>query len=576
MIANMQTTLRWSLSLGAKFVRVVPLYTLAIVFLTLISQIATLLAFFLPLKVVIILASEGTPSYFPPFLAELGRNAVIGLLSAGTAAFFLLHLLAESLISWTTDRGTRRLLTKSRKMVVFEHQDEVAASAYQRYSRALAGGIFIALSLLGLARFYPAMTVILIGYGILTLAVFVMLHGTCPAFRERLESRLLPTLNLAGGIGFFVAFGYLVMDFTLWGASGVIIAIVSLLLSRQVMLRATALINDLAVLQGQRTKLDVLFFHGKVLLSPENPLSKTLWPLLDPQQREKWVAPVLAAVLATAPDRIRSEWHQLGAPNIAGLKVWANDNSYLLKLFEVNRSSLAMHEATLMEAAATALPALPWIGRTRVQQFHCLVYALPGGAPPTLSEARKCTITTWARLIAVEPPAALVQRYQRSKPMIWQRLDAPTLSRLHVAANTPEEYGQVQAFFAQRPALKQELRTMPLVIINPDVSTDSLWLLDSGEPVIKNWWGWSLEPVGSGWPEQAQHLERLGAALQEATKTRASLASILPERAELASLTFALERACIRQRYADAVALLPSLLRRLDILKAASEGKRRR
>lgn len=562
----MQTTLRWILSLGAKFVRVVPLHMLAIVLLTLISQIATLLAFFLPLKVVIILASEGAPSYFPPFLTDLGRDALIGLLSAGTAAFFLLHLLAERLIAWTTERATEQLLAKSHKMVVFEHQDEVAASAYQRYSRALAGGIFIALSLLGLALFYPAMAAVLIGYGMLTLGVFALLHRNYAAFRERLETRLLPTLNLAGGIGFFVAFGYLVLDFLFWSPSGVIIAIVALLLSRQVMLRATGSINDLAVLQEQRTKLDVLFFHGKILLSPQARTNKTLWPLLDPQQLKKWVSPVLANFLGTAPKEIRTEWHQLGTPNIAGLRVWTNGNSYLIKLFEVNRSSLAIHEATLLKTAPTALPALLWIGSTQVQQFHCLVYALPGGTCPTLHEARDCVITTRARLLSVEPPAALIHRYQRSKPMLWQRLDEPTWSRLHVTANTPEQFAQVQAFFAQRSALKQALQALPLAIVNPDVSTDALWIMEGGEPVMKNWGGWSLEPVGAGWPEQPQHLERLGPALQEATNTRASLAGILPEQAELAALTFALERACNRQRYTDAIALLPSLLKRLNHL----------
>lgn len=60
-------SLRWLLSLGKKIGRVAFGHTLLIVCLTLVSQVAALLAAFLPLKVVILLGSEGILSTFPRF-----------------------------------------------------------------------------------------------------------------------------------------------------------------------------------------------------------------------------------------------------------------------------------------------------------------------------------------------------------------------------------------------------------------------------------------------------------------------------------------------------------------------------
>lgn len=75
-MADILGVLRWSLSLGAKFSRVVPFLTLAIVILTLVAQIASLLSFFLPLKMIILLGSEGMPRYFPAAFAQLDRDGI--------------------------------------------------------------------------------------------------------------------------------------------------------------------------------------------------------------------------------------------------------------------------------------------------------------------------------------------------------------------------------------------------------------------------------------------------------------------------------------------------------------------
>lgn len=563
----MLKTFRWSLSLGAKFVRVVPLHTLTIVLLTLVSQIATLLASFLPLKVVILLGSEGMPRYFPASFSQIDRDTLIASLSVATVGFFILVLLSERLIDMTTARSTRHLLAKSHKIVLFENQDEIAANAYQRYSRALAGGVFVFLALLGLIPFYPTMVGVMVGYGVLAVLITYLLHKIKPAFREGLEVNLNSVLKLIGGIGFFAAFGYLVADFIFWNPPSFIVAIVSLLASRQISQRATGAIGDLSTLQKQRLKLDALFFHGKALLPEKLRADKTMWPLLAPEKREEWVRPVLKELLGKSPRGLKIRWHQLGMPNVAGLEVCTEDECYLIKLFETNRSSLALHEATLMMESLQGFPSLPWVGSTRLGNHHCLVYSLPTGKSPKQRQVKKLRGHLKTQLLAVTPPKTLVQRFQRSRPMLWQRLDGIAWDRLQVAVNIPEQRGQVRVLLAQLSALQQELQALPIAVVIPKIQPEAVWLTEEGEVLYIEWGRWSLEPVGAGWFENLQMLPFLESRLAEAVQQRPSLAKVIPPQVELAALTFAMEQECNRQNFVQALELLAPLLERLQLCR---------
>lgn len=572
MINDLYISIKWLKSLSAKFFRVVPFFTLLIVFVTLASQISTLLASFLPLKVVIMLGSKGVPSYFPATLAAIGRDALIVMLSVGTVGFFLLHLFAERVIGLVTLRSTSRLLEKSQKMVLFENQNEVAASSYQRYSRALASGVFIMLALLGLGWFYPRMSVVLIGYFFVILLFFGRLQQQSPRFRESLYSKLPQTLNLAGGVGFFVAFGFLVVDFIFWSPPGVIIAIVSLLLSRQLMQRASGMIGDLTSLHRQKPKLDALFFHGKVLLPEQARQEKSLWPLLVPDIRQAWVISVLNELVGPEEENVVCLWQQLGIPNIVGLRVKRGERQFLVKLFEINRSSWALHEATLMAEPASRLPAPLWIGATQVQNFHCLVYELPQGKQPEFKQVKEFSQQLREELLAAHLAPGVVKRYKRSKALLWQRLEHSFVVRLRVAADTPERRKNLAMMLDQLPLLQQQLKALPVALENSELNLHSFWIPavepdQSVGPLLVNWGRWSLEPVGSGWPEAEQQLAALGNALQKAAKQRLDLVDIKVEQAELAALAFALERECNRQRYVEALELLPRLLERLAALE---------
>ena len=567
MLSDTAKGLRWSISIGIKFLRVVPVMTLVIVLFTLTSQIAMLLASFLPLKVIIMLGSEGVPSYFPDFLAYLERDILIGLLSAGTVGFFLIHLAAERVIEAATHSATATLLSQSHKMVLFENQENIAVSSYQRYSRAFAGGVFIALASFVLLWFYPRMLLIVLGY--FTFILLLLWQGTrySRRVRERLEMSLGPFMSTVGTVGFFVGFAFLVLDFVFLTPPGVIVALISFLLIRQTMQRASSLISDLSALYKRRDRLNALFFHGHVFQPLQIESDSSPWVLLKTESRRRWILQVLRELTGHEYLSYESKWEQLGARDVVGIRVQTDREQFLFKLYGDNRSSLARHEISLMMDRPTALPALRWIGNITIGRVECLVYNVKRGERPEVHQSKSLSHQLHANLLAVELSAEATGRYMRSKAMLWQRVGRPVIERLMLVAQTETELQALTSLAASLKEMQCLLMRLPLAVSNPEISEDAIWLEvdpvgDVIEPVLLNWGRWALEPVGAGWPVRGKRLHRLGGALAMEAVKRPELAQVDIRHAELAALVFALEREYTRQRYTQAIELIPAILER--------------
>ncbi len=565
MMSYIIQTLRWCISVGAKFARVVPLQTIFIVCVTLISQVSALLASFLPLKVVILLGSERIPRYFPDSWVGLDRDFLIGVLCLGTLGFYLLHLFTERLIRIITAWGARRLLQRSHKMALFDNQDDVAEYAYLRFSRALASGVFIILALTGLGYFYPAMALVLFGYVFFFGLFLCLLYMVSKGFRNKLESNLSGVLATVAGLGFFVAFGYLVTDFILWAPPAMIVGIVALLLSRQIMQRIAAMVGDLSNLKRQQTKLDALFFHGKVFFPSLSGEKGEFWNLLVPSDRHEWLVPLMLEFTSWQGGELNTQWQQSGVVNVAFLIVKTEIGRFLVKLYDSNRGTFAQHELTLMLEAVPGLPGLPFLGAKQVARLHCLLYAMPEGDFASICAGKKMQKTLLASLLRVQPGDALTRRYLRSRPMLWQRLRSPMLQRMQVAiVEASQQQRQVDRLLESLPQLTNLLRDLPVWIFTIDIGPAHIYQCAAPGPMLLNWNRWSMEPVGAGWP--VARLDDLGKVLEQVRLERKDLVGVCLGHLELAAMCAALEVACNTQRYSDALSVLPDLLARLDSL----------
>lgn len=557
-------TVGWCFSLSKKFIQVVPWQTFSIVFLTLFSQITSLLAFFLPLKIVILLGSENIPHYFPLSWADLNRDILIAALSIATVCFYILFLVSQNAISRVTDQATSKVLSRNRKIELFHNQQSVANSAYKRYSRALAGLIFVILALLGLSIFYSWIAIAIIFYFILACLFVSILYHFSAKVRHRIDFEFSSVQSIVNGVGFFLVFGCLVADFIFWNPPNVIIAIVAVLLSRQAMSRATGVVADLAALQKQKGKLEALFFHGKVFIERGDRVKDTMWGMLMPDSRGDLIRATLRELMPSQTGSPAVQWLNVGVANVGALHLEFHDGVYLLKIFDVNRRSHAIHESTLITESMYGLPAPEFIGMMEVGKFHCILCRIPSGNTSVYGN-KENLISVSKALLAVEPSSDLVDKYSRSKPMLWQRLNSSMLERLYVAAESPHDKRNMDMLMNRLPEIKGTLRSLPLSLIVNGINHCQIWVPENEDkPILLHWGRWDLAPLGAGWPVHSGLVNDLSVALSDIAKNRPEVDSYKPNSVEIAALSFALERECYSQRFPQALSLVSELVLRLE------------
>lgn len=114
------------------------------------------------------------------------------------------------------------------------------------------------------------------------------------------------------------------------------------------------------------------------------------------------------------------------------------------------------------------------------------------------------------------------------------------------------------------------LRELPLYIHVPDIQPADLYHHADGRVFFLNWTRWALEPLGAGWLVFGGWFNELAVVLENAKTANPRLSDYPLVQVELAALCFALDQHCQRQQYSQALALVPQILERLELLETRS------
>lgn len=576
MLSSIIFTLRWSLSVALKLARVVPGYTFFGIAFMLVSQGALLLAFFLPLKVMILLGSSDIPRYFPLTWQEIDRNYLVAYLTAGAIGFYALYLLAEKLVATCGKYGAKRLLEKSKKITLFANQYKIATESYIRYSRTLAAGVFSILVMIFIGLFYPNLVFLLVSYG--TFIFIVMLVGSMlkDSFQDGLIKNINSMSNVIAALGFMLAFVFMVYDFLFGNAPGMIVAIICLLLIRQMMNQLSRMTIELSTLFSQRLQINALFFHGQVLSTSLSREEQTFWGLLESGRIIESIPDILTEIVNISSHRLDCNLQQTGIPDVVAYKVTAYSDqeqvleSYLVKVFNSNKTTWAIHEASLfMNNSTLDLPSLKFLGVSNINEYHCHIFLLAGMHKINVLDLKKEQLLVLEKLYHYIPDVALVERYGRSKHSLSQRLSENMFKRLRLIATSSGQLEQVVTLEKNFELMQSRLELLPMQIVNLDITADTVLSNDSGKTVTIHWGKWVMEPLGSGWPTNEYGLSRLNEVFLQAKRGENLLASFTVDDVKLAALMFAFEYYYLKQQFVQAMEMLPLIVVCLDKIEAS-------
>ncbi|MCE8002213.1 hypothetical protein [Billgrantia ethanolica] len=572
--------LYWSAAVLKKFFKLVPLPTLTLVVLTLVSQFSRMLAFFLPLKVIILIGSTGTPRYFPDSWAALDRDALVIALSLATVFFYAASLSSERLLSFMAERGAAGVVAGTHKLVLFTNQDEVASQAYQKLAAGLATGTLAAVLILLFALVYPGFLFAIISY-VLAASAFVALLGHRVEARGELQQKAGSLIGLISGIGFMMLFAFMVVDFLLWEGVSFMVALISLLLSRQLLNRLDGVLKDAIWLSDKRLQINAIFFTGHRLEKmPEHTRNRRFWSLLCLCENCDQLLRILAQVKGHAlvdGVRVQCRWKQSGLADLLAFDVEVKAaeeeaERYLLKIFGKRHRKAAMSEVDILSSVSSHLlpaPELVYIGDMEGFDVHLL--RLSEGYVRSSWLVRRVKNEWLAEYWKVEPDKALLNRYLRSHPLLPHRLGSWMMERLDTVAVKEVDRSNIENLRFCFDEVLAELNLLPLVICNVSAPKDLVLLSEAGALCAAHWGEWSIEPVGAEVSRARGAGKSLRKALLRAAKDREVLAEVPLERFYLCVLCGVFEKFFQRQRYADAIALLPDLLRCLSHLKNGSD-----
>ena len=541
-----------------------------------INQVSFVLAFMLPLKIFILMATERVPRYLRFFVTEETRDQWIVYLLLATVGFYILYLVTNNVLKRLGQYGAERIRIRSDKVTLFNAEQEFASTVFLRVCGTWATVIMaVGALLLGFIlewRMAVAM-IVAVSLQMVGLAWHWNRHQAPEQAeaREAFVSKRMAILQSLAGINTFIAFGVLVaLHFTTEGGLNFLIAIVLFILTRQVLMRMIQGINDGYFLAQQRERIDALVYPERQVKAQRKASEVSFESLLMPSHRHKVFDAIAKYDLGIdLSDQREWRWCDCG-PRGHALYVSAapapDQLELRLKVLSSSKDAGLAREALFHESESSQMldlsPRMLATGNVYGRGFLLLASEpLSACSGQQLVEAQKeVRYALWQHPVE----QALAQRLSRSYAALDQRIDAERYGRIRLGCNASEEEALLDEFLNSLDVIQSLIETLPKVLVNKDLSAANVMVTESGQPRVMHWNAIAYDVMGSGlsikdlsgdYPPEA--------ILAELSQRGMDVDHIEPRAIELATHITHLDGLVAKEAYAAALQALPEVLARL-------------
>ena len=550
MPANLRAALGWLYRMIAHLLAAHPVHAGGLVVVLMVSRVLGIAVFFIPLKVLLIAGSEGIPVYVSGFVtAETKSEWVLGL--AAMAVFlYVAKVVVDRIGVGLTERGAMELEEAANGIAVMPNQSQQTRDTFRDLVRFAASALFVAFVLVLGFFVQPMVFAVVAGLGALFLWALLSLGAVATPDSRSLgmHVRENPSLYLNAGstIVFLSAFFMLLWPFLRGDFPNLLIAILSIIMLRQMLVSAEMGVREGLRLVRSRERVSALvladaqYEHGQSfsgdrqgLLSPDYVREVLLRPMLDVSGIK---------VDSPRPVRVDSPIPELGLFEVLDTDL-RPDSRCLLQLLPRSGSQRFANETALFELVSRErLGAPSRLASLETGSFACQLLGFGQRLDPNASETRD---ELWGLLLAswaVPPPQTLVDRMRRSIPLLHDRFGANRVNLLQTAVRTGEERRLVEAFTDALPWFRERLRAMPLHVANPELGTSTLFRTSDGRVLCHSWGRWMLEPVGTRLVREVTDAELDHALEILRSSGRSDVAWLTRDHLRLANTALALDR----------------------------------
>ena len=506
LVRNTGDLIRWTFQVLRQLAHVSPAITYTVIIYSVIARTTRMLAFLLPIKIILLAGSDGVPRYFRAFLAPEHKDE--GILALSVAAFvcYGLTLLLEARSKRLSEAGSDRLLAASAVMSLVNNQRVAAQGYYARFTQVAASVLFASIGLLVLLLLDPVLAAYLAGLMVcLYLFSAWALQGITPLKRTTLSDvitdDLANYLGILSSLIFLSSFLVILYPFVAGTNGNILVAIICVVLLRQMLSALTGCIRDAVALTRQTPLINTLVFPDHQLQVTEAKDQRTLRDLFGREEREARIAEELADQIKPG-ETLKVEWCD---PTISGTVefsiVMESDGAparhFRQRVFPPRLTRMLENEDLLFRHLDRAsIWAPPLVRRFSHGEYACIVCEAGTGTLPDTTEWRKLPGVFLADLWCVEPPPDLVRIYRSSHKLLHERLTDEFVARMDIAIDSDEAQRTFEQLRAALPAVREQIAALPLVFVNPGFVREQVVARSEGGFYALAWGQWSLEPLG--------------------------------------------------------------------------------
>ena len=540
-----------------------PLVTILSVGLGVIAHVAHVLAFLLPLKVILLAGTDGIPKYFAPFMGQEDKPFAIVALSIGAVVCYVLAMYLDAAVQKLSARGSERILENSNAVSIVNNQEDETSDIFQRFVQLGAGSLFAAVVMAVLAWMNPVL------FGFLAAGIagsFIYLATTVPAEVDR--KAVGNTLGVLTSVTFFVCFAVVLLPFVLEiPGRNILVAIISFVLMRRLLGVLPKVVRQSLKLASERPLISALVLPDHRLPRHEPGEGQTFRQTFEKPARVARVrAELERAGLIAEGAELDVAWVDPESRDFRTFEVRVREPAgaptrlYLNRVLSPGREFLAENEAFLFaNLSPEILRAPPLTARYREGDFDCLVAEIgPVGNDTEVGD--EVVDDLLEQHWSIDPGPKLTAGYRASHQLLDERLTEKLVSRVGVAVDDDGEAETFEAFRRKLSRLRRELRGVPLYVFNPHLDPGHVYRRADGQALVASWGRWSLEPIGVKLTEDDSE-EALEARLERLRAARPAVPEGLgPAHLRLASGASQLERQIERGMFKRALSTMAELL----------------
>jgi hypothetical protein len=567
----------WLAEVIGTFLIARPATTLVVISVSSVARVMKLLNFFLPLKVILLAASDGVPSYFP-FIDPVHKLEWIVGLSISTFVWYGITLGLEALANRLSQDASSKVMQGAKEMIVLDNQGPVVQSCYTRVCQVCSNLLFVILGSAVMALLNLWLFLLVAGLSAIQFLLTSWVVGRGDEINPG-PLKLYVTENLGNylrillSVNFLLGFVVILIPF-LAGGGNILVAILSILVLRQVLDSLVAITNEAVRLAKDKHRITPLVFRGVPLEMPEHQGSRSLRHLFLKANRQDRSGHVLSRAIDLSGD-VDVRWSDSDIPSVNTMVIIARgsretDKRYFQQQIFPPKAlrQLENEEFLFRHIPRSRLKAPEILAHFKEGPFECQICDYGLGQVVPADQWRPWKQKLLNNAWGCQPTLALIAAYSAARPLMHHRLSNTLIDRLIVAVDSDEEAGTLSRFRDVLPAIHTRLQSLPLYVYNPDLSHRNTVIAGDDEVLAMTWGRWSLEPLGGG-PNDLGQEDQLVALLPLLRTLRTDLpATLMAEDIRLSGHCRDLEVQIGKQQYKAALHSVEQILHNHDALHA--------